>query len=131
MNWKNININKQNIKAETNKSVLISMPHKSKYNGFDFWHSAKLIRAGRHSNAISVGYTDDFKFKLYKYGKGRYNSRDVIEEIEINVDEFEKAFGVTDENIVASKKDTDSYLIVKEPEKVNINITINEDLKNE
>lgn len=99
--WKNININKQNIKADTGRAVLIAMPHSSYYDGFSFWHPSKLVRDGRHSNAVSIGYTDDFNFRLVKYGRGKYNSREVISETNISVEEFEEAFGVMNENITA------------------------------
>lgn len=98
-NWKNININTNQIKADTGKAVLITMPHNSDYDGYAFWHTSKLIRNGRHSASVSLGYTDDFTFTLKKYGKGRYNSREVIDEKVIDVEEFENAFGVVDENI--------------------------------
>lgn len=88
--WKNQSFNKQNIKVETLKAVLIQMPHKSKYDGFSFWHPSKLVRKGSHSYEVSIGYTDDFVFKLKKYGKGKWNSNEVIEEIEITAEEFEK-----------------------------------------
>lgn len=101
--WKNININKQNVKFDTGRAVLIAMPHSSDYDGFSFWHPSKLVREGRHSNALSIGYTDDFNFKLVKYGKGKYNSRDIIDEQEISVEEFEEAFGVMNENITSPK----------------------------
>lgn len=98
-NWKNININTNQIKADTGKAVLIAMPHNSNYDGYSFWHTSKLIRSGRHSAAVSLGYTDDFTFTLKKYGKGRYNSREVIDEKVIDVEEFENAFGVVNKNI--------------------------------
>lgn len=60
MKWKSIQINKQNIKAETSNAMLIAMPHNSLYDGFVFWHSTKLIREGKNSNAISVSYNDGF-----------------------------------------------------------------------
>lgn len=101
--WKNININKQNIKTETASAVLFKMPHNSRYDGFVFWHSSKLVREGRHSNAVSIGYTDDFKFKLKKYGNGKYNSHEVIDEKEITAAEFEEAFGIMDDNISSPK----------------------------
>lgn len=97
--WKNININMQNIETETAKAVLIKMPNKSTYAGYKFWHPSKLVKKGRHSNAKSIGYTDDFTFKLKKYGNGKYNQKEVVSEIEISVKEFEEAFGVMDENI--------------------------------
>lgn len=99
MNWKNININIQNIKQETDRAVLIAMPHNSNYDGYSFWHPSKLVRDGNHSYAISLGYTDDFTFNLKKYGHGKYNKYQVIAEQTISVKEFEQAFGVMDENI--------------------------------
>lgn len=99
--WKSFNINKQNIKAETDKAVLIACPHNSEYDGYCFWHSAKLIREGRNKNAVSVSYTEDFTFYLKKYGKGKYNQNEVIDEIQLGYDEIEEIFGVMDENITA------------------------------
>ena len=94
---KNIQINKQNIKAETMKAVLIQMPHNSNYDGFSFWHPSKLVRTGYNSNALSIGYNDDFTFNLIKYGKGKY----ILAEEVIGVEEFEEAFRVMNENITA------------------------------
>lgn len=101
--WKNININKQNVKVDTGKAVLIQMPHNSHYDGFSFWHPAKLVRSGKNSNALSIGYNETFTFKLVKYGKGKYNLRDIIDEEEINTEEFENAFGVMNDNITNPK----------------------------
>lgn len=99
--WRSININKQNIKAETDKAVLIALPHNSDYDGWCFWHSSKLVREGRNSNAVTISYTEDFTFYLKKYGKGKYNSRDVIDEAQLGYDELEEIFGVMNENISA------------------------------
>lgn len=101
--WKSININKQNINAETDKAVLIACPHNSEYDGFYFWHPAKLVREGRHSNAIEIRYTEDFTFYLKKYGKGKYNCREVLDEIQLGYDELEEVFGIMDENISSPK----------------------------
>lgn len=97
--WKTININKQNIRSETGKAVLIACPHNSDYDGYCFWHPSKLVRSGRHSNAVSISYTEDFTFYLKKYGKGKYNSREVLDEIQLGYDELEEVFGVMDANI--------------------------------
>lgn len=101
MEWKNVNINKQNIDAETSRSVLIKMPHNSDFDGYKFWHPSKLVRKGRNSNSVSISYNDQFTFKLKKYGNGKYNKRDVIDEIDIDAEEFENAFCVMDENITS------------------------------
>lgn len=99
MEWKNININKNNIKTETDKAVLIAMPHSSSYDGYVFWHPSKLVRNGRHSEAVSISYNDEFTFHLKKYGKGKTNYKDVLDEVELDPSEFEEEFGIINENI--------------------------------
>lgn len=103
MEWKNVNINKQNIDVETSRSVLIKMPHNSDFDGYKFWHPSKLVRKGRNSNSVSISYNDEFTFNLKKYGNGKYNKREVIDEIEIDTEEFENAFNVMNENITSNK----------------------------
>lgn len=44
--WKNVNANVNQIKTETEKAVLINCPHNSKYDGYSYWHSSKLVREG-------------------------------------------------------------------------------------
>ena len=127
--WKNIEINFQNIETDAGKATLIKMPNKSKYAEYKFWHPSKLIRYGSNSYARSIGYTDEFKFKLFKNGNGKYNKFEVIDEIEIDVEEFEEAFECM--NDCTRAKTDGTYLIVKEPEKVEKEIEIEEELKNE
>lgn len=127
--WKNININKQNIEVETVKAILIKMPNNSDYKGFAFWYPTKLVRDGRNKNAVSIGYNDEFTFTLKKFGNGKYNKMDVIDEIKISAEEFEEAFGVMDENITSPKKDV-TYLKVEEPVKVEKEVEVEECLKN-
>ena len=97
--WKNIQINDNQIDVFTDRAALVKMPNNSEYCGYKFWHPIKLIRNGKHSSASSLSYTDEFEFKLLKYGKGKHNSRDVIDEIVIDSCEFEDAFGVTSDNV--------------------------------
>lgn len=99
--WRQININNQNIKAETDRAVLFACPHNSRYDGWAFWHPSKLVRRGRHKNAVSVSYTEEFTFVLKKYGKGKYNKNQVLDEDEIDFEEFEEMFGVMNDNIKA------------------------------
>lgn len=127
--WKNININIQNIVVETEKAILIKMPNNSEYKGYSFWHPSKLVRNGRHSYSVSIGYTNDFRFKLKKYGKGKWNSKDIIDEIEIDSEDFERSFGIMDQNI--SSPNNDSYLKIYEPIKVDKKIEVKEELINE
>ena len=86
-----------NLKLKELRSInkfrqLCVCPHKSHYDGFSFWHTKKLIRHGPHSYALMMGYTPDFKFHLLKYGQGRYNSRDVIDEKYVDCQEIEGMF---------------------------------------
>ncbi|MDY2887339.1 MAG: hypothetical protein SOT25_00985 [Malacoplasma sp.] len=127
--WKNIEINLQNIEGGTEKATLIKMPNKSKYAGYKFWHSSKLIRSGSNNYARSIGYTDEFTFKLKKYGNGKWNKNEVIDEKEINVEEFEEAFKCME--YCTQAKNNDSYLIVEEPKKIEKEIEIKEELKND
>lgn len=92
MKWKNIEINKNLIKAETCRAVLINCPHSSNYDGFSFWHPASLVRDAKQRDKVSLSYTDDFIFRLKKHGKGRYNSHSVIREIELSSEELESIF---------------------------------------
>lgn len=121
--WKNININIQNIEASTERSVLVKMPNKSKYVGFKFWHPAKLIRNGRHSYAVSLGYTDEFKFKLFKTGA----RNKVVKSVEIDSKEFEQVFDVMNENINEKQQ---KEIEVHIPKKIEApkKVTINEEL---
>ena len=128
--WKNININKQNIVVATNRAMLIAMPHNSDYNGYSFWHPSKLIREGRHSYAISVGYTDDFTFTLVKYGKGKWKSREIVSQKKISASEFEDNFVIMDENIIAPTQSEESYIKVQDPKKLDLDIQVKEELKN-
>ena len=88
MAWQNQHFNIQNIKHATEKAVLINMPHSSKYDGYCFWHPAKLIRDGSHSYDKTFAYNGDFIFKLKKYGHGKYNSDQIIDERDILASEM-------------------------------------------
>lgn len=52
MIWKSIQINKQNVSRLSSYSSLIQMPHNSDFDGYSFWHTNKLIREGKHKNAL-------------------------------------------------------------------------------
>ena len=86
MAWKKITVNIQNIEAETGNAVLITMRHKSDYDGFKFWHPAKCVRPGSNTFEVEVSFSEGWEFKLFKNGNGQYNSRDVIAETTIDAE---------------------------------------------
>ena len=98
--WRTIEVNIQNIAVETGKAVLINCPHKSDWDGFSFWHPAKLVRDGSNSYAAKLSYTDEWSFVMKRHNK----NRQVIAEKTLTVEEFEKVFGVMNENIRAPKQ---------------------------
>lgn len=91
--WHKLNLNAQNIEAETERAVLIKMPHSSDYDGFKFWHPKKLVReAGGNGYLLTLSFTDDFEFKLIKNGNGRYNKSEIIDQRTISASEMIEQF---------------------------------------
>ena len=128
--WKTININKNNIKEWGKRSALIAFPHSSNYNGYCFWHPIKLIHDGRHEAAAAIAYNNNFTFRLFKYGKGKWNKYEVIDKIEIDVEELESAFGVVNDNIVAPKV-VNEYETHKPAKVEPVNAEVLEELKDD
>ena len=58
--WHKIKISANNIEASTDKAVLIKMKNNSNYNGFVFWHPAKLLR--KEGTMYTFSFNDEFKF---------------------------------------------------------------------
>lgn len=124
--WKKISINLNQIKYETGRAILIAFPNNSDLKGYQFWHPSKLVREGVHKACVSLSYTDEFIFQIFKTNK----KFEKINETEINAEEFEEAFSVTSENNREKSKET--YLEIKEPKKIEIKeIIIPGELKNE
>jgi len=105
--WRSINVNLTMVKHQSERSVLIAMPHNSDFDGYAFWHPSKLVRDGRNSGSVSIAYSDDFVFHLKKYGSGKWNSREVIAEVDIGADDFTEAFAETDANIESPNTEVD------------------------
>ena len=129
MEWKTIDINIQNIDNDNGKATLIKMPNNSKYAGYKFWHPSKLVRDGNNSYAKTFSYNDEFIFKLKKYGNGKWNKFDIIDEIEITPKQMEEAFECMED--CTKEKSNETYLVITEPKKIEKEITINKELKNE
>ena len=105
--WKNISINANLIHYDTGKATLIAMPHKSNYDGYKFWFLSKLVRSSHRIDAVSLGYTDEFTFRLFKDGKNRQR----LDEVELTASEFEKEFETVSKNIDFWSKEEDIDII--------------------
>jgi hypothetical protein len=91
MKWYKIRFNSQNIILENEKSVLIKMPHKSKFDGWVFWHPSNLISDdGGNGFYKNISYSNDFLFHLKRYGKSNH----LLEKKDISAADFEEAFSV-------------------------------------
>ncbi|EAL3818986.1 hypothetical protein C1Z70_07545 [Campylobacter jejuni] len=89
MNFLNFKVNIQNIEHETPSSVCFKMPKKSKYAGFTFWLSKKLIKDGSHSYELSCGVGEDFIIKLKRTSKKTFKT---LSECEITAKELVECF---------------------------------------
>lgn len=113
--WHKIFFNAQSIQGETSGSVLIKMPNRSQFNGWVFWHPRKLVREqGGKGYHMTFSFNDEWVFKVKLYGRGRYNSRDVIRETELTASEMMVEFGVVDENVNDSVEMETIKIIEKE-----------------
>jgi hypothetical protein len=95
--WNNLNLNVQNIIAQTDRATLIQLPHKVAEKlgiseGYQFWYPSKLIRQQRTGKGwlYTFGITEDFSIRLIKKGQGKYNKATIIKEKEISGKELIK-----------------------------------------
>ena len=121
--WKNININKNLIIHDTGKSTLIAMPHKSDYDGWEFWFPSKLVReAFNRKDVMNIGYNDDFIFHL----------KNCDTEKDLDVEELERAFCVVAGNIDASITEEPEVPLIHIPDWIEPEeITVDEELVDE
>lgn len=115
MEWHSVFFNTQNIIRQTEYSTLIMMPNKSPYPGFSFWMSKKLIteQGGRGSHA-AFRFNEEFTFIIKKYGRGRYNFRQVISEQTLSASEMLIAWDMVSSNVHSSVEAETDKLIEKE-----------------
>ena len=124
--WNTIFFNAQNIEHETNKAILIDMPSKSVYSGWKFWHPTKLVREeGGNGYFLSLSFTEEWKFKLFKNYKKQPNPEKIV-----GAEDIIEAFKTSDESIRhQARESSESYLEVTEPEPINKDVEVDESLK--
>lgn len=90
MAWHQVEGNSNLIQAQTEKAYLIKLPKSE----FQFWHPKKLVRLqGKNDYHMTVSFGDEWRFKIFRNGKGKYNSFEKIEEKEIGPHTLISMFG--------------------------------------
>lgn len=127
--WYQIEIHGNNIEAGTGRADLIKMKSNSNYSGYKFWHPAKLVRSKKGNYTFS--FTEDFTFKLFKNGNGKWNKYDKIDEVEIGFEEMINEWGLDLSDFEEEVEEKESYVEVVEPEKVDKEVEVIKELVNE
>lgn len=86
---------------------------------------------GGNGYFLSFSYTDEFEFNLKKYGNGKTTKTKVIDEITLTPEEIEEAFENHQLKANAELENDDHFLEVNEPKKVEKEVKIRSELKNE
>lgn len=95
--WKQAQVDKRYIKAETEYAIMVQCPVNKapEYYGYNLWISTKLIREGVIPDFFAISYKDDFKFRLTQYVT--IGGQTIVSATkEIDVEEFERIFDVRD-----------------------------------
>lgn len=90
--WKDFEIDRNYIKAETYRSAKIQMPHDSDFDGYYFWHPQTLIWRPSRSTNIELHYHDDFKFRLFQEIRDKYGKYQKINWRTVSAQEIVSAF---------------------------------------
>lgn len=77
------------------------MPKKSHYKDYKFFHPAKLVR--KYGNwYYCFSFKPDFKFRLIKQDRGKWNKFQIIDEIEITAEMMFQEFATLHEHAKAN-----------------------------
>jgi hypothetical protein len=88
--WLTVSAPSNLVQHQAGSAVLIKMPGSE----FRFWHPAKLVRfSGKNGYRMTFSFTEEFKFKLFRPGKGKHNRHEKIEEKTMTADAIMGAFG--------------------------------------
>ncbi|EGQ0325065.1 hypothetical protein EH553_01145 [Staphylococcus pseudintermedius] len=118
--WHKIRIDLTQIEYETGRATLIKLPNSSRLKGWQFWHPSKLVRESEKGNGhwFEFSFNDEWEFKLIR------QSRNNDATTTIGADEMLDAFDKQ-----SPRSDSETYLKVSEPEKINANVEVDESLK--
>lgn len=98
--WHKFALNSQNVVRETAKAVLIALPHKSNFDGFEFWYPKKLVRQGSHSYQLIASIPDDMQITARRTSPKTYK---VLDEKELTPADVIEAFGGETQAVSAVK----------------------------
>ena len=84
--WNNVTIPSNLYVCQSEKSYKFKLPRHSLYGGYSIWVSKKLILFFEGDYILL--YKDNFTFRIIKYGKSKYNWKDILDEKEISAEEL-------------------------------------------
>jgi hypothetical protein len=100
--WQTVTANSNLIQHESDHSVLIKLPGSK----LKFWHPKKLVRqSGRGGYRITISFTGEWTFKVFRSGEGRFNRREILEEKQLSAAEFAAYFNKPETADEASEDD--------------------------
>ena len=89
MAMKKVSANSNLKKDETGKEYLLKLPK----TDYLFMHPIELVSfSGTNDYLMTIHYSEDSQFTIFRYGKGLTTSNTVIEKKEISVAKFEEYF---------------------------------------
>ena len=100
-NWHYMDVNKNMVKYDTGKAMLIACPSSSEYAGYCFWHPNACIREGRHSAAYCISFTEDWEFKL--------KNKDTDDEVKMDYHELSEVMACLNCEIDYDKKKANPF----------------------
>lgn len=114
--WYYIDVNKNMIKYDTGKAVLIACPSSSDYSGYCFWHPKSCVKEGRHSAALCISFTEEWEFHL--------TNKKTEDEQVVDYHELSEIMSCLDCDIDYGRKKPNPYEthrpVYKAPEKVEV-----------
>ena len=100
-NWHYMDVNKNMVKYDTGKAMLIACPSSSEYAGYCFWHPNACIRDGRYSAAYCISFTEDWEFKL--------KNKDTDDEVKMDYHELSEVMACLNCEIDYDKKKANPF----------------------
>lgn len=119
-NWKRLSVWTNNKVAETEKACLFALPSDGELKGYRFWHNKKLCHETKNPKFMSLGYTADTEFRVFKQEKASDGKYITVDEKVMNGDQIKEAFKACNKPFEKNAPSKDEPVIeepvIEEPE---------------